>query len=218
LLLTGEVAQIESPPLPGTPLAQMCDSARNILSTIDEVVWIINSEHDNLEDFVIYVCKYAQYFLESSPIRCRFDTPQELPEKVLSESVRRDLFLATKEALNNAVKHSKATELTVRIELNGSRLTIVVADNGCGFDLMQTSQGRNGLANMKLRMTKIGGECKVVSRPGEGCQVSFQVGLKQPSFFKSLFRSRNRDDSKPRFTVNPDDDLPSRKTLVDFDR
>jgi len=193
LLLTGEVAQIESAPDTGAPVSQMCDGARNILATIDEVVWIVNSQRDNLDDFVIYVCKYAQQFLESSPIRCRFDTPEELPAKTVSQLTRRALFLAIKEALNNAAKHSKATELTLRIELNGSRLNVVLADNGCGFDTAQASQGRNGLTNMKMRMAEIGGVCQIVSQSGEGCQVVFRVPLKQQLSFKSLFQMRNNN-------------------------
>ncbi|HEY4415058.1 MAG TPA: ATP-binding protein [Verrucomicrobiae bacterium] len=202
LLLTGEVAQIES--VPGTTLSQMCDSARNILATIDEVVWIVNSQHDNVEDFVIYACKYAQHFLESSPIRCRFKIPRELPAKTLSEFTRRNLFLAIKEALNNAVKHSEATELTVQIELNGSRLNVIVADNGRGFVAAQASQERNGLTNMKLRMAEIGGDCRVISQPGEGCRVAFQVPLRQPSFFRSLFQARNQDRSPASFASRSD--------------
>lgn len=191
LLLTGEVAQIEAAPAAGEPLSQMCDSARNILATIDEVVWIVNSQHDNLEDFVIYVCKYTQDFLEATAIRCRFDVAHELPAKILSQSMRRNLFLAIKEALSNAAKHSQAAELTVRIGLEGSRLIVVVADNGCGFDCSHNSPDRNGLANMKLRMAEMGGDCQVASRPGEGCQVSFRAPLQQPSFFKSLFQMKS---------------------------
>jgi signal transduction histidine kinase len=213
LLLTGEVAQIESAAAPDAPLSQMCDSARNILTTIDEVVWIVNSQHDNLEDFVTYVCKYAQNFLESSPIRCRFDVPPEFPVKILSQFTRRNLFLAMKEALNNAAKHSEATELTVHIELNGSSLNVVVADNGCGFDPAQASQERNGLTNMKLRMAEIGGDCQVVSRAGEGCQVSFQIPLKQPSFFKSLFQSRNHNDSTAKFPIRREEDASPGQTI-----
>jgi hypothetical protein len=44
---------------------------------------------------------------------------------------------------------------------------------------------------MKLRMAEVGGDCRVVSRCGEGCQVSFQMPLKQRSFFKSLFHFQN---------------------------
>ncbi len=194
LLLAGEMAQIKSVPAPGAPLSQMCDDARNILATIDEVVWIVNSQRDNLDDFAIYVCKYAQLFLEPTGIPCRFDVAPELPARTLSQLMRRNLFLAVKEALNNAAKHSQATELTVRIELTGFRLKVLVADDGRGFDTAQAGQERNGLANMKQRMAEIGGECQVTSRPGEGCQVSFEVPLKQPPFFKRLFRARPQDD------------------------
>ena len=95
-----------------------------MLATIDEVVWIVNSQHDNLEDFAIHVCKYAQNFLESTGIRCRLDVAAELPPKTLSQLMRRNLFLAIKEALNNAAKHSQATELTVRIALSASMVTV----------------------------------------------------------------------------------------------
>jgi signal transduction histidine kinase len=172
----------------------MCDGARNILATIDDVVWIVNSQHDNLEDFAIYVCKYAQHFLESTAMRCRLDVAAELPARTLSQLMRRNLFLAIKEALNNTVKHSQATELTVRIELIGSRLHVVVADNGRGFDFAQASQQRNGLTNMQQRMAEIGGDCQVATRPGEGCQVSFQVPLQQESFLRRLFRRRPQND------------------------
>lgn len=200
LLLKGELAQIESVAPASAPLSQMCDGTRNILATIDEVVWIVNSQHDNLDDFVIYLCKHTQNFLDATRIRCRFDVPSELPTKTLSQFTRRNLFLAIKEALANAARHSEANEVTVRIELDGLHLNVVVADNGCGFDSAQGSQGRNGLTNMKSRMAEIGGDCRIVSRRGEGCQVSFQVPLKRRSFLKSLFQLKNHPLS-PRHEV-----------------
>jgi signal transduction histidine kinase len=193
LLLTGEVAQINSGAAPA--LSQMCAGARNILATIDEVIWTVNSQNDNLEDFSIYVCKYAQHFLESTDIRFRFDVAAELPARTLSQFVRRDLFLAIKETLNNATKHSKATELKVRIELIGFGLNVVVADNGRGFDPTRTDHQGNGLANMKQRMAEIGGNCEIATSPGEGCQVSFQVPLKQRSFFRRRFQAAPQKDS-----------------------
>ena len=196
LLLTGEVAQINSGAV--APLSQMCAGARNILATIDEVIWTVNSQNDNLEDFSIYVCKYAQHFLESTAIRFRFDVAAELPARTLSQLVRRDLFLAVKEALNNAAKHSRATELTVRIELVGLRLNVVVADNGRGFDPARAGHEGEGLANMKQRMAEIGGNCEIISRPGEGCQVSFQVPLKQRSFFQRPSSLLPRNESGAR--------------------
>lgn len=214
LLLSGEMAQIESGPAAGAPLLQMCDSARNILATIDEVVWIVNSQHDNLEDFAIYVCKYAQLFLESTAIRCRLDVATDLPPQTLSQLMRRNSFLAIKEALNNAAKHSQATELTVRIELVGRRLKVVVTDNGHGFDASQAKQERNGLTNMKQRMAEIGGNCVVTSRPGEGCEVRFEVPLKQASFLEKLFGARPQSDFAAKTPVGDKEEPVAARTTV----
>ncbi len=48
--------------------------------------------------------------------------------------LRRSLLMAIKETLNNAVKHSEATELRLQIQWQGQRLVVVVQDNGRGFD------------------------------------------------------------------------------------
>jgi signal transduction histidine kinase len=204
LLLIGEVAQIGAAAPTNAPLSQMCDGARNILATIDEVVWIVNSQHDNLEDFAIYVCKYVQLFLQPAAIRCRFDVASELPVKTLSQLVRRNLFLALKEAVNNAAKHSQATQLTLRIELVGSQLNVAITDNGRGFDFPTARQERNGLMNMKLRLAEIGGVCQVVSRPAEGCQIIFHVPLERPSFFKSWFQTRNSNQATAKLPRQPE--------------
>ncbi|HVV01858.1 MAG TPA: ATP-binding protein, partial [Verrucomicrobiae bacterium] len=189
LLLAGEVAQIGSGTATAAPLSEICDGARDILATIDEVVWIVNSQHDNLEDFAIYVCKYVQHFLQPTAIRCRFDVPTEMPAKTLSQLIRRNLFLAIKEAVSNAAKHSQATQLTLRIELDNCRLNVFVTDNGHGFDSSQVSHERNGLVNMKLRLAEIGGVCLVAGRLGEGCQIHFQVPLQPPPFLKPWFQT-----------------------------
>ena len=49
-------------------------------------------------------------------------------------AVRRNLFLAVKEALNNAAKHSQADELFLRIYRREQKLSVAVEDNGRGFD------------------------------------------------------------------------------------
>ena len=89
---------------------------------MDEVVWAINSRRDTLRDFATYVCKYAQTFFGSTPIRCRLDVEPELPTAAFDLPLRRNLFLAVKEALNNAVKHSGSAEvrISLSIENDGS--------------------------------------------------------------------------------------------------
>jgi signal transduction histidine kinase len=91
--------------------------------------------------------------------------------------VRRNLFLAVKEALNNAAKHSQADELFLRIHRHDQKLSVAVEDNGRGFDPAQAAGERNGLANMAQRMNEVGGTCDISSQPGGGCLVVFTVPL-----------------------------------------
>lgn len=182
LVLLGEVLQSEAGAAGQTraQIAQLCERARSISHTMDEVVWAVNSKRDTLRDFATYVCKYAQAFLESSPIRCRLDVEPDMPALSFALPVRRNLFLAVKEAINNAAKHSAATELYVRIHRQGHGLQVVVEDNGRGFDPSLADPERNGLGNMAQRMAEVGGHCHLWGEPGAGCRVAFVLPALQP--------------------------------------
>jgi signal transduction histidine kinase len=179
LTLEGEVIQTELPrESPVRPkLEALCEKARTVSSAMDEVVWMVNSKRDTLRDFVNFACKHAQRFLSSSPIRCRLDVDAALPDAVLELPVRRSLLLGVKEALNNAAKHSRATEVFLRIHVRGSNLVVGVEDDGTGFEIENTDPLRNGLTNMQEGMNEIGGRCRITSRPGAGCRVKFEVPL-----------------------------------------
>ena len=179
LVLHGEVALTGG--ADGSPardqFSQLAERARGAARALDEVVWAVNSRRDTLRDFAAHLCKYAQSFLEATPIRCRLDVPPELPELPFDLSVRRGLFLAVKEALNNAAKHSQATELFIRLQLEPDRVKVIVEDNGQGFDPALPKLERNGLNNMAERLRELGGEYRLVSQPGAGCRVEFCMSL-----------------------------------------
>jgi signal transduction histidine kinase len=181
LLLIGEVAQREQPvDSPArVQFAQICDHARELAHAMDEVVWAVNARRDTVRDFTSYVCKYAQIFLAPTGIRCRLDVEPEIPAMAFDLPVRRNLFLAVKEALNNAAKYSGADELFLRIFRQHQQLSVVVEDNGRGFDPGQTGGERNGLTNMAQRLAEVGGTCHIDSQPGGGCRVVFTVPLQE---------------------------------------
>ncbi|HSY28152.1 MAG TPA: histidine kinase, partial [Burkholderiaceae bacterium] len=114
--------------------SKICDRVREVAVAMNEVVWAVNSRRDTVQDFVIYVCKYAQLFFSATSIRCRLDVePVDIPHLPFDLPVRRNLFLAVKEALHNAAKHSQANELFLRIHWHGPRLIVTVEDDGRGF-------------------------------------------------------------------------------------
>lgn len=179
LVLQGEVAQTEFPAgsEARAKFDELSERARAVSHALEEVVWVVNSKRDTLRDFSTYICKYAQTFFRDTPIRCRLDVDGDLPESALNLAVRRGLLLAVKEALNNAAKYSRASEVHLRVKRNGGKLLVMVEDNGAGFDVTLVSGEGNGLINMQQRLADLGGQCRVASEPGAGCRVEFEVPL-----------------------------------------
>ena len=183
LVLQSEVAQTEYPEASTARahFSHFCGRARAASQALDEVVWAVNSKRDTLRDFSSYLCKYAQHFLSNTPIRCRLDVQQGMPASVFDLSVRRGLLLAVKEALNNAAKHSEASEILLRINKEGEHVVVVVEDQGKGFDPEMLSGEGNGLQNMMQRLRELGGTCQITSAAGAGCRVEFRVPLAHPA-------------------------------------
>jgi signal transduction histidine kinase len=161
-------------------------SARNTVQSLDEIVWAVNPENDTLDGLVAYINQYANQFFESAGMKCRLEMPVELSSVPLPAEVRHDLFLVVKEALNNVVKHSHATEVRVRISEASSAVNIQLEDNGCGFNPNAGRNGRkgHGLDNMRQRIEALGGKLSLVSANGQGTRLVIAVPLNPRNSFR----------------------------------
>jgi signal transduction histidine kinase/ligand-binding sensor domain-containing protein len=151
------------------------DCARALTHTMDEVVWAINPQTDTFESLATYLSGIAQERLALAGIRCRLNTDPDLPNLDLSADIRHSLYRAAKEALNNAIKYSGASEVSVSIEYRGGELLLLIHDNGRGFDQNETLKRGAGLKYMAQRLTEIGGRCEIVSNLGAGTSVRFTI-------------------------------------------
>jgi len=148
-----------------------------VLGAMDEVLWAVNPRHDTLQDFIAHICDHAQEFLRPTKIQCLLEIESDMPALNFDLPLRRSLLLVIKEVLTNAAKHSEATRLLLKIYRSGQKLVVVVEDNGRGFDLKAARRDRNGLSNVSQRMNEAGGECQIVTQPGQGCRVEFSIPL-----------------------------------------
>jgi signal transduction histidine kinase/streptogramin lyase len=151
------------------------DCARALTHEMDEAVWAINPQTDTVEGLATYLNDFAQERLALAGIRCRLNTAAELPNLDLSADVRHSLYRAAKEALNNAIKYSGATEVDLTIECRGSELSLHIQDNGRGFDPQQEFKRGHGLKNMRQRLKEIGGRSEIASNIGGGTSVRFTI-------------------------------------------
>lgn len=80
-------------------------------------------------------------------------------------------YRITQEALNNIVKHAKATKVFVTLQISAT-IRLMIVDDGCGFDQAAVSPDNLGLKIMYERAEAIGATCSLYSQPGEGTQIT----------------------------------------------
>lgn len=158
-------------------VARMVHRTEELTRKLDETVWAVNPQNDSLRHLATYLCNFAKEFLEPTSLRCRLDVAANLPDIPLTAEVRHNVFLVVKEALNNAVRHSGATELGLRMAVNEGVFTVEVADNGRGFDPAAKRASGNGLRNMAGRMEDIGGQFEVRRLPAQGTATFLRLPL-----------------------------------------
>lgn len=146
-----------------------------IIQAMDEIVWTINPKNDTLDHLANYIFQYAQEYFQDTGVRCRLDVPAQLPERAVSTETRHNLFMAVKEALNNVLKHSEASEVRLGLALADGKLTITIADNGRGFSPGQPQRRGNGLENMQQRLKRVGGRLGLESQPGRGTRIIMEA-------------------------------------------
>ncbi|HWE48216.1 MAG TPA: two-component regulator propeller domain-containing protein [Bryobacteraceae bacterium] len=156
---------------------ELAMAAREAIQSMDELVWTVNSVNDTVEGFVSYAVSYAEEFLRAAHIRVRLSTALQSPDAELDADARRHLFLVFKEALNNVVKHSGASEVKLHFDATAAEMTVAIVDNGHGFDVDRVDSGGNGLRSMRDRVASAGGRCEIDSAPGTGTGVHIHVSL-----------------------------------------
>jgi signal transduction histidine kinase/ligand-binding sensor domain-containing protein len=162
-----------NPEKAGEHVEKLSSLSRQVIKSLDETVWAVNPRNDTLPHLIDYLGQFAVEFLEPAGITCRPELPEQPPERVVPSRTRHNLFLATKEALNNIVRHSGAREVRLRITADAYSLNVAIEDDGLGFDSAPLNGSADGLRNMRQRLEEIGGEFRVETRPGAGTRLLF---------------------------------------------
>lgn len=98
----------------------------------------------------------------------------------LSTEAEDAVYRASQEALNNALKHSAAKSVRVTFDQSDDRFTLLVEDDGVGFDTVAASAaGGLGLVSIRERIEGLGGSAQVDSQPGSGTRVRIEVPLER---------------------------------------
>ncbi len=118
--------------------------------------------------------QFVKNFSRTFPgrVKMRMSNVDKLPETTKIMAYR-----LVQECFTNAVKHSKAQNVELRLTRRNGRVHVQIEDDGIGFDLRDANKKRDsfGLAGVKERVTLLGGDIDVESTPGHGTKVSIAI-------------------------------------------
>ncbi len=151
-------------------------AAKSAMETMNEIVWSLKPENDQLGPLVHRMRAIASEMLEPVSISLEFAVHIPVGELKIPLDKRKELILYFKEALNNMAKYSKASKAYVEIRLEGKHLRLFIKDNGCGFDIDSVKKG-NGLGHLAERAFRMRGDHQMYSKPGSGTELHLEVKI-----------------------------------------
>ncbi|MFA6014283.1 MAG: PAS domain S-box protein [Gallionellaceae bacterium] len=112
-------------------------------------------------------------FRQLSNVECMLVLPEQ--EFTLNAEQAITVFRILQESLNNVVKHARANRVEVLFTQHAALLSMVIKDNGIGFDLAAHKEQAFGLLGIKERALMVGGKARISSTPGKGTRVSLTI-------------------------------------------
>jgi signal transduction histidine kinase/ligand-binding sensor domain-containing protein len=154
-------------------------SSQKMLDDMDDIIWTINPQNDKGEHLLSRMREFAAELTEPKGIGLICELDEELEKLQFTIDQKRNIYLIFKEALNNAVKHAQAQNITVRFGHAGSGngVVLIVSDDGIGYRTDDPKRG-NGTINMKKRAEEIRSRLETSSELENGTTITLHVSLK----------------------------------------
>jgi len=168
---------------PQTPLpdwqrmaGEIKDNSLSLMDKMDDIVWSINPRNDEMENLMVRIQRFAAPLLEARGIDYEIIIEDNIRHLKLSMEYRQHIYLIMKEAVNNLVKYSGATNAIIRARSASALLKVEISDDGNGFDPAKARKG-NGIVNMKNRADLMRADLTINSASGTGTSVMLMLKI-----------------------------------------
>lgn len=178
LMMTRQYA--ESPSLVSTDrsnLSSIETAANGLLQKIDEVIWSIAPQDDNLHDALSFIQRHAETFAEAHGMAFRTQPLPPLPAVPLFSHHRRELYLMVKEVLHNIAKHTSARTLRFSVAMNAGTLLIRIEDDGNAIAVPGVPRNGHGRVNLRLRAERLGAVLRQEALDPVGSAITIELPL-----------------------------------------
>jgi len=155
----------------------IAETSKELIVNMRDLIWALTPENITLPGLVARIREYSTDYLEDFFIELNITINHDIPDIFITQESHREILMTIKESLNNIVKHSKASQVEIELNIINNDLTIKIKDNGVGI----TSKNRsgNGIKNMKARIEGIGGIFQLIAEAPNGTSVEISVPVKK---------------------------------------
>jgi signal transduction histidine kinase len=154
-----------------THLINIKASTQEAITGIRDMIWVLDDDKDKMENLFARIVSFSEPICKANNIHFGQEVTENARYYKLGQEEKRNLYMMLKEAVNNAVKYSRANAISVAVTLEGSKPRITITDDGIGFDPQHLSEG-NGIKNLRRRAKDIRYHINIESAPGKGTAIS----------------------------------------------
>ncbi|MEM1321002.1 MAG: two-component regulator propeller domain-containing protein [Bacteroidota bacterium] len=141
-----------------TYLNKVITTSNSLYDSMKDMLWALNPEQDTIHDLFLHLKDFGEeLFSHSETDFHSLGIESDWGDKLLPMQYKRHILLIFKEAMNNSLRHSKASTITLKMSNVRNILTVEVGDNGKGFQETMGHRGE-GLNNMESRARRISGK------------------------------------------------------------
>jgi len=157
-------------------IPELCDTLKALTEKVSGLSHRLHSSELEYVGLAVAIQSHCREFSQQykMTVECTCENVPDDMDGLLALSILR----IVQEALHNAGKHSQAKSIQVAVQGTASELSLLIADDGIGFDLETAKLAAGlGLISMRERVYLAGGEFKITSQPGEGTCIAARIPL-----------------------------------------
>ena len=156
-------------------LTKISDFTKATIIELRDTIWAMNKDEFSFEDLRSRIFNFIEKAkIAKEGIGFEFKIDEKLAEIKLSSIVGINIYRTIQESINNAIKYSNGTKISVDVKSFHDKIQIEVKDNGNGFDIENIDFG-NGLNNMKKRIEEIDGTFEINTLLNKGTIISILI-------------------------------------------
>lgn len=157
-------------------ISGISDFTGETIHQLRDTIWAMNKSEVAIEDLQTRILSFIEKAKMAKP-NINFQQNLNVSKNVKFTSIEgMNIFRVLQEAINNAIKYSEATSITIDANQQEKQIIFSVTDNGIGFDINSVDLG-NGLANMEKRMNEINAKVFIDSKPNQGTKIRLSCNI-----------------------------------------